>query len=252
MNCLICDTKLSGKQTRACSKTCKIRDDGNQRRESGKLLKSNMTAEQYARKLQANALDRKRNPRRYYISTTCCWCGKQFESVHKAKSCGSKGCVAAARQDLNPSTSKAMVLIAKPARSIEAPLTIVKGSWFTAGTCDICATSYVSRHTDSTCSPRCHAKKKRQGSGRQWITPPKRHAIYRRDNWTCQICYGAVDQDLEYSHENYQPEFPSLDHIVPRSVGGTHEPHNLRLAHVGCNSERGIGEYAELTELQVA
>lgn len=28
----------------------------------------------------------------------------------------------------------------------------------------------------------------------------------------------------------------SIDHITPQSVGGTHHPDNLRLAHLGCNS----------------
>lgn len=31
----------------------------------------------------------------------------------------------------------------------------------------------------------------------------------------------------------------SLDHIVPQSHGGSHDPSNLRMAHVGCNARRG-------------
>jgi 5-methylcytosine-specific restriction endonuclease McrA len=31
------------------------------------------------------------------------------------------------------------------------------------------------------------------------------------------------------------PMSPSLDHILPLSKGGTHEPRNVQLAHLGCN-----------------
>lgn len=67
------------------------------------------------------------------------------------------------------------------------------------------------------------------------ISRADRLAIYVRDGWTCGICCEPVD-----------PELPSndvwgatLDHIVPRSQGGTDGATNLRLAHRWCNSVRG-------------
>jgi len=55
-----------------------------------------------------------------------------------------------------------------------------------------------------------------------------------RDADRCGIC-GKRVPDKAYPH----PESPSFDHIVPLSVGGTHEAANLQLAHLGCNLRKG-------------
>lgn len=59
-------------------------------------------------------------------------------------------------------------------------------------------------------------------------------AIYDRDGWICQICKRPVIRGEE-----------SLDHIVPLSRGGSHEPRNVQLAHRQCNrvrSNRGAAQ----------
>ena len=67
------------------------------------------------------------------------------------------------------------------------------------------------------------------------ISKSDRLTIYDRDNWTCGICCEPVDPDL-HSNDVWGA---TLDHIVPRSLGGPDEPSNLRLAHRRCNSVRG-------------
>jgi 5-methylcytosine-specific restriction endonuclease McrA len=32
---------------------------------------------------------------------------------------------------------------------------------------------------------------------------------------------------------------PTLDHVVPLVAGGLHDPANVRLAHLTCNSRKG-------------
>jgi 5-methylcytosine-specific restriction endonuclease McrA len=64
------------------------------------------------------------------------------------------------------------------------------------------------------------------------MTPIDISAIYQRDNWVCQICGKRVNPNNKYPH----PLSPSLDHIIPLSIGGTHEPRNVQLAHFRCNS----------------
>ena len=59
--------------------------------------------------------------------------------------------------------------------------------------------------------------------------------IAERDRWKCGVCRRRVSRDLQWPHA----KSPSLDHIVPLSQGGAHDPANVRLAHLGCNSERG-------------
>lgn len=73
-----------------------------------------------------------------------------------------------------------------------------------------------------------------QTGGADYVNSATRLSIYERDGWTCQLCEGRVDPDAEVFADR-----ASLDHIVPRSRGGSDESSNLRLAHVGCNARRG-------------
>lgn len=72
--------------------------------------------------------------------------------------------------------------------------------------------------------------------GSEWISAAERLTIYRRDDWTCQLCGNPVDPNAELFKDR-----ASLDHIVPRSLQDVQDdsPSNLRLAHVGCNARRG-------------
>lgn len=51
--------------------------------------------------------------------------------------------------------------------------------------------------------------------------------IYERDRYTCHIC------------QQYIARYPSIDHVVPLTLGGDHVPYNLRVAHAECNSAKG-------------
>lgn len=63
-----------------------------------------------------------------------------------------------------------------------------------------------------------------------WIHKVKRLAIYLRDGFTCVYC----QRDLHQA----DPFEVTLDHLLPRSLGGTHEPTNLVTACRSCNSSR--------------
>lgn len=69
-----------------------------------------------------------------------------------------------------------------------------------------------------------------------WIDHEIRLEIYERDDWKCKICDEPIDVDAHWN-DNLAP---SLDHIVPRSLGGSDDPDNLRTAHRSCNSSRGV------------
>lgn len=55
--------------------------------------------------------------------------------------------------------------------------------------------------------------------------------LAERDGYLCGICEKPVDINLRH------PDLmsPSVDHIVPVSLGGTHDEENLQLAHLTCN-----------------
>lgn len=65
-------------------------------------------------------------------------------------------------------------------------------------------------------------------NGSKWIRPEKRWAIYLRDGGDCVYCRGVfpLGSDL------------TLDHIVPRSQGGTNDASNLVTVCHPCNSAR--------------
>lgn len=62
-----------------------------------------------------------------------------------------------------------------------------------------------------------------------------RQAIFERDHGACQLCGNPV-----------QPDDFTLDHIIPIAAGGSHTEANLRLAHRGCNSRRGIAGWTRI------
>jgi 5-methylcytosine-specific restriction endonuclease McrA len=66
-----------------------------------------------------------------------------------------------------------------------------------------------------------------------------RKLIIARDGVNCWIC-GAPTL-LQYSQRNSR-KYASLDHVIPRSQGGTDNISNLRLAHQGCNNWRSNNE----------
>lgn len=69
-----------------------------------------------------------------------------------------------------------------------------------------------------------------------WISPADRLAIYERDGWVCQICWGPIDRSVTNGRLG-----ATLDHIIPRShtLIPDNSPANLRTAHMSCNAKRG-------------
>lgn len=61
-----------------------------------------------------------------------------------------------------------------------------------------------------------------------WAAAKKRRKLLKRQRGLCAICGLPVG-----------PADATLDHIVPRSVGGGGEIENLRVAHRRCNMARG-------------
>lgn len=101
---------------------------------------------------------------------------------------------------------------------------------FVAGNCWTCGEPFVAVASSAKyCSPDCRPK------WGHWIESSRRAAIYERDGWVCQICSRPIPIVLiDHRH----PLSPTLDHVVPKSLGGGHESENLRLAHRLCNSIR--------------
>ena len=75
-----------------------------------------------------------------------------------------------------------------------------------------------------------------------WIDPKLRVEIYERDGWVCHLCDEPVDRVADFNDDLA----PSLDHLQPRSKGGSDDPDNLATAHRLCNSRRRDDELEAL------
>jgi hypothetical protein len=67
------------------------------------------------------------------------------------------------------------------------------------------------------------------------MTASQLAALAARDGWVCWLCDAPIDPALPST----LPGAASIDHVVPRSRGGTSDLRNLRLAHRRCNGRRG-------------
>lgn len=129
---------------------------------------------------------------------------------------------------------------------------------YIAGYCVICHTPYCQRATghDSRttyrrwCTEKCRhthlrnearrqhqiAKARRRLSERAaFVQHVDRERVFAADGWRCHICNRKCRRNAPNGH----PLEPTIDHIEPVSLGGRHEPENLRTAHRACNSKRG-------------
>jgi 5-methylcytosine-specific restriction endonuclease McrA len=79
-----------------------------------------------------------------------------------------------------------------------------------------------------------------QGPGRAIMSAEMRRGKVKRllvrDGGYCWLCDGWLGDDI------------TLDHVVPRSKGGTNQDANLRLAHKRCNKERGDSDAVLVAE----
>lgn len=71
--------------------------------------------------------------------------------------------------------------------------------------------------------------------------------IMNRDQWRCRLCGTRIKQDVRFPDQ----DAGTLDHILPRSLGGPDDDANLQAAHLLCNQRKsnrvhGNGEQLRL------
>ena len=165
---------------------------------------------------------------RYGIES-CRWCGKTFVK----RSAGGSSCSALCSQ--------------RVARGIRLPQSELSAL---VRNCARCGADYRHQRAGRMhCSDLCRElDRKDRGVSlfHGWISDAERVAIYERDAYTCMLCGEPADASADPQRGDWSP---TLDHIIPRSKGGTHDASNLRTAHRWCNSVRGDRDDAELFEL---
>lgn len=72
-----------------------------------------------------------------------------------------------------------------------------------------------------------------------------RRDVFDRDGWVCQLCDRKIDEGREYP----DPLSPSVDHVVPISVGGPDTLANVQASHLECNLRKGVSAQGEQLRL---
>lgn len=77
--------------------------------------------------------------------------------------------------------------------------------------------------------------------GRPWRAVQAQ--VYREETH-CYLCGGHVDQTIQRTNPRH-PHARSVHHLIPPDIRPdlANERTNLRLAHFGCNSSYGRGQY---------
>ena len=109
--------------------------------------------------------------------------------------------------------------------------------------CPVCGKEFKTWKSQKlTCSPECHRKRQQRIKDNYGIIIDHgitREKVAERDKGICQICGLPVDWN-DYTGQKgkgFKPgdNYPSIDHIIPKSKGGLHEWSNVQLSHYKCN-----------------
>ena len=191
---------------------------------------------------------------------TCTECGTEFSAYRRRseRTFCSRGCASVYGnrvKSAKPPQRKPHlfpVLYCGPARTPRPPQHIHIAKRLTAGRCRVCQEWFISPRQDITCSPPCfaehrlrrrqtHRARRRAALKAAYVSDVSRSQVFQRDGYRCHLCGKKTNPLKQVPH----PKAPTIDHIVPLSKGGTHEPSNCRTACFRCNcakKDRGSGE----------
>lgn len=96
---------------------------------------------------------------------------------------------------------------------------------------------YVKRHSTRRDNVLQRARTICKKTGAEYDCSVRLEKLIERDKNICHICGKPCNKnDLEYGSSG--PTYPTIDHLLPLSDGGSHTWDNVALAHHQCNSKR--------------
>lgn len=165
----------------------------------------------------------------------CAHCGDEMHCRRSdVKYCGKRECQAAKRA----------------AALASAPECFVDGCSNRVRARGMCSTHYVKtwatenreKHLANVRTQGMRYRARKRGA---FVENVHRDDVLERDGWRCQICGKKIPKTAAYP----DPLSPSVDHVVPLSLGGKHEMKNVQAAHLICNavkSDVGAGDQLAL------
>lgn len=225
--CIICgaefETTIPHKKT--CSDKCSL-----YRRNSSKMRKRTVTAEQRAR--------RKEYDRQKYLKTHPD--ARTKDEIQKEAE--------ATRQEVQKRKAEREAELARIRSEKERKKQENIAHWLeyeAEHECAVCGKKFIAHYPLAKyCSTNCSRKPYRKHRRYQGITVDKDitlKKLAKRDHNQCQICGLFVDWSDKVKTDKTTicgDMYPSIDHITPISLGGLHSWDNVQLAHRGCNTRK--------------
>lgn len=158
----------------------------------------------------------------------CLWCGLSFHRKHAETHCSpwcqlltsKERAVQQWKQEYVPRRRAGHCAIC-----CQPFIRVAKGSLRLCDA-DLCRSTAKKRHKK-------RAKQRRRAIKKGVVhVAYDRQDIFRRDNWTCQLCGEPADREAKVPH----PRAPTIDHIIPLVRRGPDAPANVQCAHFICNS----------------
>lgn len=112
-------------------------------------------------------------------------------------------------------------------------------------TCCVCGKEFKTWKTrKDTCSEKCSRimKNQKHDFRRDAKSGIELRKLAERDGQICHLCGEPVqwdDFEQKGDYKVFGNKYPSIDHVLPISLGGQHSWDNVRLAHRQCNSMKG-------------
>lgn len=181
--------------------------------------------------------------RGHHHEKTCQLCGETFMARASARFC-SHTC-----RDLNNLATGQLGRAGKKAQAAHRidPLESIKirgACEIRYGTCPDCGRGWLGdartprRYCTKACARRAYERAQYALHGDRKGHRKHKAIVFERDGYTCWLC--GTPTSRVFKHDD--PLSPTLDHLTPRSQGGTDEVDNLGTAHWICNSLRGAME----------
>lgn len=188
-----------------------------------------------------------------YVYLQCKWCGNifrhsaQFLKLYHCHTVRCKQCDEAIRtikKDYEKNSA-----LAEKIRKRENKIWNGSFTQMRIVSCKNCGTLYFTDKAKSICcSSECSKRlslRRRYKIKEEYRYKIPLDKLFERDRGICHICGEKCDLN-DFKTENGSfvagPMYPSRDHVIPKSKGGSHSWSNIRLAHFRCNTLKGSGD----------
>ncbi|ABD58316.1 HNH endonuclease [Mycobacterium phage Llij] len=169
---------------------------------------------------------------------TCGVCGRTFDAKRKGQALCSVECQFAVRnRAAHEANRQSSIQRRLPVLYTGDGVVRATHRTWTSGLCASCGEWFVAGVRARYCSKRCaeRARSERRRAREAGVTTSsrvRRREIFERDGYRCHLCGEMTDPTQQVPH----PRAPTIDHVLPLSRGGSHEPANCRCACFLCNS----------------